>query len=963
MEQNINLPELTFYDFADTLGLIEKSVKKFEPTDITSQIINQTELTLASFNPMVVALYNGKITSMRELFPATSLTTFKNIINSLSTEDWRELRLTVALYSNNNQSYQNFEKSKVLARADIDKPYPLEELILKIEDTFGEHQPNILHRTYKGWHLFWLADEFIERKDRHLIENFVTFLNKIKFKNKATWIDRIDLFGAMTRIVNNDLKSYVYNPTLYSVKALREFDVKHLKSNYDYIIPDRLEFEDVLSHCSAYQTLDNTWETHSYRSWLYMSLLYAAKYILAESVVEKKKIYEEFIEKSLTYPNANLNKIKKQFQYSLKWVQKEDKLILPSCRALYISGICEKCPIFREKDGHIVSHPFRDSFKFQVNVDGFVIRNGRWYAKETDKEGNELLIEVCKEFKILKVLRKIMPSETVDYLKVLVDNKTYIVPKENKADAGLNLSSIANIIPIADKRRFRNLIEKYLYSLSFDKTNFIEVDFVGYRKRFNVKDYEYVVANENVSEQDLFGILYGYFQDNNSLTDYIPAKKGSYEKWKEAYIKLFKLQEPLSLYLVSFSLSHLLLDWYKETTGFLLTPIIALKGQSRVGKTKRSILSLALYGKPKEFSFGSITEARIKNQFGVIKTPIIIDEVVSRGSNFEKMRNLLYHIANASVKADAYKTAPPITVPIILTGEPQNFNLEKLFQEAQGLIRRVFTVLLKKETIKEDFWNAIDHDILPTLTKNYGWIFKHLNSFKTADLEGMFIDTKKVVDSLFNKFKGTLYEDHLTQITLSFVAFKIFYRDLGISEDEINETMIKISEYLLEKTEIMSDFLASDNSFEDFILDTANKLKEALSNRKELSGITLSQALTKSNVSLEGLDKEESSLMKLCFGKRYSSGNYYYANNVLIDTIYKESDINRLLNNKSQVSDNLWNTFVELYKSLILKKYDYKTASDIFEKFASSGLPEFTLKKNKTEVKEPEIEPEDVVDF
>jgi hypothetical protein len=962
MEQNLNFPELTFYEFADVLGLLERHVKKFEPTDLTAQITQQSELTLTSFNPMVVALFNDNLTPLYRIFPARDDTSFKNTINSLSTEQWKGLRFTIALYTDDNHSTENFVKSKALARADIDEQYSLEELILKIENTFGEYQPNLIHKTFKGWHLIWIADDFIERQEKHLIENFVDLLNSLKIKSEATWIDQIKLFTAMTRIVNNDLKCYMYNQVLYAKKDLKNIAVEKVESEYDYIIPTLAEFEDVLSRCAGYQMLDKTWETHSYFQWRDMTFLYAARYLLTESEAERQRIYNEYIEKASTYPNANIKEIKNKFQYALNWVPKDGKFKIPSCRSYYVPGVCEKCPVFREREGKIISHPFRDAHKFQVNINGFITRNGRWYAVEQDKDENVVMYEVCKEFKILKIIRKIMPAETIDYLKILVDNKTYIIPKDNKADAGLNLSVVANIIPIADKRRFRTLIEKYIYNLSFDKTNFIEIDFVGYRKRFNVKDYEYVVANENVSEQDLFGILYGYFQDNNNLIDYIPARKGNYEAWKQAYIKLFYLQEPLSLYLVSFSLSHLLLDWYKETSGFLLTPIIALKGQSRVGKTKRSILSLALYGKPKEFSFGSITEARIKNQFGVIKTPIIIDEVVSRGSNFEKMRNLLYHIANASVKADAYKTAPPITAPIILTGEPQNFNLEKLFQEAQGLIRRVFTILLKKETIEEDFWNAIDYDILPTLTKNYGWIFKHLNTFKTADLETMFIETKKVVDSLFNKFKGTLYEDHLTQITISFMAFKIFYRDLGISEDEINETIVKISEYLLEKTEIMSDYLASDNSFEDFILDTANKLKEAIANRKELTGITLSQALTKSNVSLEGLDKEESALLKLVFGKRYSDRHYYYANSVLVDTIYKDTDTNRLLSNKAQVSEKLWNSFVELYKALILKKYDRKTALSIFEKYTSSGMPEFEGNEDiQTDIEE--TEPQDTVDF
>jgi len=520
------------------------------------------------------------------------------------------------------------------------------------------------------------------------------------------------------------------------------------------------------------------------------------------------------------------------------------------------------------------------------------------------------------------------------------------------------LSTIANIIPIKNKRKFRDLIEAYVYKLQFENNSFIEVDFVGYRKKFGVKDYDYIVANENIAEQDLYGILYGYFHNNTNLADFIPSKKGNYDKWKEAYIKLFYLQEPLSLYLTGFALSHLLLDWYREETGFMLTPIVALKGESRVGKTKRSIISLSLYGKPKEFSFGSVTEARIKNQFGVIKTPLIIDEVVSKGNNFDKMRNLLYHIANTSIKADAYKTAPPITSPIVLTGEPKNFGLEKIFEEAQGLIRRVFTILLKRETILGNVWETIDNDILPTLSKNYGWIFKHLNAFKTTDLNTIFNKTKTLVEKRFEKFKGSLYEDHIIQISLSFTAFKIFYKELGISEKEIDKTLEMMSAYLLEKAEIVADFLSSNNSFEDTLLDIANKIKEAIQLKKELTGLSLSQALAKADISISGLDKDESALLKLVFGKKYKSGNYYYSDTVLTDTVNKDVDINRLVHNKELTNQKLWKDFTNLYKSLIKKKYDSKVAQSLLQHFVNAGLTEF-----KDDVKTEDVKTEEDVDF
>jgi hypothetical protein len=958
----MELQQIDFYTFADIIGLIERKKKKFNPQDLIVEVTNTNEMYLTSFNQMVIALNGDKLTNMKDLFGSTHDTAFRNRINTLSTEEWRELRFTTALYLNNNHAHSNLYKTKVIARLDADVNMSLNEFIFKLEDVFQEYLPNILHKTFKGWHAFWLAEDWIEGKDKHLIENFLGLLNSLKTKAKAVWIDKIDCFGAMTRIVNEDLPCYVYNQSLYSLDFLNNIKGKDISTELEYITPSLQEFEDVLAHCEAYQTWDNLWEVHTYDDWYVMTWLYAVRYTLSSSEAEKRIVYNEYVDKSLTWQKKapNIKEIEKQFKDALEWATEDGVLKLPSCRKLYISNICERCPLYREKEGVITSHPFRDKYKFEVEVEGFTVKNGRWYAIEVDKEGEEYLVEVCKEFKIIKILRKYMPSETVDYLKLLINNKSYVVEKDNKADGGLNLSTIANIIPLKDKRKFRTLIESYVYKMLFESSNFVEIDFVGYRKKFGVKDYEYVVANENVAEQDLYGILYGYFNNNTNLADFIPSKKGNYERWKEAYIKLFNLQEPLSLYLTGFALSHLLLDWYREETGFMLTPIIALKGESRVGKTKRSIISLALYGKPKEFGFGSVTEARIKNQFGVIKTPLIIDEVVSKGINFDKMRNLLYHIANASIKADAYKTAPPITSPIVLTGEPKNFNLEKLFEEAQGLIRRIFTILLKKETLHSVFWETIDNDILPTLSKNYGWIFKHLNAFKTADLNHMFNKAKAIVEKNFSKFKSTLYEDHINQITLSFVAFKIFYTELGISEKEIDKTLEVISAYLLEKAEILADFLTSDNSFEDTMLDIANKVKEAIAMKKELTGLPLSQALAKADVSINGLDKEESQLLKLVFGKRYKSGNYYYSETVLVDTIYKDTDVNRLKHNKELVNQKLWEDFVSLYKSLIKKKYDLKIAQGILNQFENAGMKEF-----KDEILEEQITNEEIeeVDF
>jgi hypothetical protein len=144
------------------------------------------------------------------------------------------------------------------------------------------------------------------------------------------------------------------------------------------------------------------------------------------------------------------------------------------------------------------------------------------------------------------------------------------------------------------------------------------------------------------------------------------------------------------------------------------------------------------------------------------------------------------------------------------------------------------------------------------------------------------------------------------------------------------------------------------------MLDIANKVKEAIAMKKELTGLPLSQALAKADVSINGLDKEESQLLKLVFGKRYKSGNYYYSETVLVDTIYKDTDVNRLKHNKELVNQKLWEDFVSLYKSLIKKKYDLKIAQGILNQFENAGMKEF-----KDEILEEQITNEEIeeVDF
>jgi len=948
------MQEVTFSQFLYSIGLLTVEKKVYKVGGITE------EKATYKFNDFALYFDSNEKMYKKWLDKYGVSETLPSIIDHLKADDYRHIRFTLGLY-NGTSSRQNFIKTKVIARLDTDKAMTLEELLIKLE-MFGDVKPNIIHKTYKGWHAFWIANDWFEKEDEPLIDRFASFLDSIRVKNGATWIDKIDGVGAMTRVICPELPAYIISGVSYTKENLEKLKIDKEYTDYTYITPTLTEFEDVFSQCQAIQILDNTWETHSYNQWFLMAWLYAVRYILSD---KNDDVEKEFVNNSLLWRKGKpdykniLNMFKSAEKHATKY---EETLILPSCKKLYMKGVCEKCPVFRKNaDGVVHSHPFRDANKFKIEIPGFIMEGDKWYAIEriTIKNGEieeevERKVELSKAFKITKLIRKVMPGETEYYMKMLTNNKYYIVEKDNRANAEIDLSEIANIIPIKHKQKFKKLIEDYIYILQSDPKTMVEIDFVGYRKKPYQQFWDFTIGNENVSELELYSVLYGYFaRDESVLIDYLPATKGSHDEWKQAYIRLFELKEPLILYLIGFFLSHFILDWYREEYGFALTPIVAIRGESRIGKTKRTLMALALFGKPKEFSFSSITEARVKNQFGIIKTPLFIDEVVSKGNDYEKMRSLLYHMANASIKADAYKTAPPITVPIVLTGEPNNFTLEKAFNEFNGLIRRVFTLLLKREEHLKGIWHEIDSVIFPTLNKNYGFIIKHLSAFQRNDLNKEYAKMYAFVRQMFNHFIDTLYEEHFTHITLSFMAFKFFYQDLGLPDKAIQENIELIALYLVNKSDLVKDLILTHNTFEDICIEASNKLVEAMNNKKEFQAYILTKALSVASITLPALDANEKKLFNLVFGKYYKSRNFGFTKTAILDHIYKEDDLERLKHNKSMCKISDWQEFVPVYKQLLHRKYERKIADSLCNFFSHGGLPEF-----KNDVETNETEPE-----
>ncbi len=185
------MKEVKFSEFLYAIGLVWKESKKKVHA---GELI---DLVYYKFNEF--ALYFDNDDKMYKKFVDKYGVSedISSIIDYLKADEYRSIRVALGLY-NGTVSRQNFIRTKVIARLDTDKAMPMEELMLKLE-MFGDLQPNVIHKTYKGWHALWLADDWFEKEDEPLIDKFVSFLDSIRVKNGATWIDRIDGVGAMTR--------------------------------------------------------------------------------------------------------------------------------------------------------------------------------------------------------------------------------------------------------------------------------------------------------------------------------------------------------------------------------------------------------------------------------------------------------------------------------------------------------------------------------------------------------------------------------------------------------------------------------------------------------------------------------------------------------------------------------------------------------------------------------------------
>ncbi|HEM56208.1 MAG TPA: hypothetical protein ENO30_05550, partial [Thermodesulfobium narugense] len=255
------------------------------------------------------------------------------------------LRVALGVYGTSKISYEAFEKTKVLCLIDIDKAVDFSQLMQAIERL--EWLPVYVKRTFKGYHLIYVAEDWIS--DKNLLKNLSEILfeqalphlealvvDKKKIENKSPLI-------AQTRIVSENLFCLKLRD-FYTKEEINEILREAVKISFNKEEKTYLSLEDitleklqeVYNTCGILQDLDKRWYNHSYSEWLLITHFYALKHL-----AEDNKAFEEFLRKSADYYNFKEDEAVKQFNYLVKWIKDNEERkegFLFSCG--YYQNVC-----------------------------------------------------------------------------------------------------------------------------------------------------------------------------------------------------------------------------------------------------------------------------------------------------------------------------------------------------------------------------------------------------------------------------------------------------------------------------------------------------------------------------------------------------------------------------------------------------------------------------------------------
>jgi hypothetical protein len=819
-------------------------------------------------------------------------------------EDLKHLRVFLAFFNPQengrlSQKHDYWVKFKAW-RYDIDYVYPedyIKELIGKLPLA-----PQIVKRSYKGWHLIYAFNDFIKREEveaykgynekyylPYMVYEILTKLLPFYLKELEPKLDinaskNISLIA--TRFISEELPAYKGNPRsnfiictaedfvrVYSFLTKKTFkydnnlDLNKVDlnkrdldkdglnkldlSNLDYgneesgfTVSDisKEEFYTAISRCGVIKALDEDWESHGYEEWFLMTTLYAIKILYAENEEEKKKLIQEFHDKSSRYDNYK----EKEAEYMLnKIIEYQSKgLKIHGCKRInevinpkYLDA-CKSCPHKKvDKEGNIYGH-YLFSYLHKENLEDDDIEIANWTLKNDgwimyDKE-------VGSYFYVLPYFRirsHYIVGDSEDEFIEIVDKRgrSYIKKVERRSDSykpSIEIVKSFGEINPKEINEAKLFLAKYIEKVKAKRG--VKIDFVGYKYIGN--DWDIIVGGYGkYSRKEISFIFHGKEMEGPDW--YIPEVKGSEKLFKITYQTLFNLNDPPLHLTIAHFLSWIGREFVKDRglIGYL-NPVMVLVGDTGTGKSVRVKIATALYGSPSLFSFTNITQASFNNNFPLVKSPFGVDEVIVKTALDErKFGELIYNITNIQGKMTFNNTYNPIEVPVCLTGETENLPIDKVFSNFRGLNRRSIVIEMTEN------WKGnskVLDDALNKLQLNHGHILSYARSLKDDD--------KKEIEDLINKIEAKLnfgnssFNDLRKHLALSLAMFYHFFiRYIGISKDEIEKKINSMIEFVtvqIYKKQIVK--VGETVDYMEEIINFIAKVEEALNSKKSLKNLS-----------------------------------------------------------------------------------------------------------------------------
>jgi hypothetical protein len=373
-----------------------------------------------------------------------------------------------------SQRQEYWDKFKAW-RYDIDDVnYTLEQVLELINKL--PLKPNIIHKSKKGWHLIYVFDRFVERKDvddfkkrkndnayvPYMVYEILTNLLPIYLKELESKLDvkaSNNISMIATRFISERLPAYVINPEYsletflkaYSFLTKKAFefesyydldkDLSDNKSPFTIQNIPKEEFNTGISRCGVFKALDEDWENHSYYDWFLMINLYAVKILYADNQEELEKLKQEFHEKSRRYPKYNYHEAEYYLNKAIEY--QRAGLKLPGCKFInenvsskYLKA-CQTCRYKKvDKDGNIYGHYLfsylnRENLEDEdITVKGWALKEDGWSIYNAE-DGS--YIQVLPYFKIRTYY---LVGEAEDEYVEIVDKRgrSYIRKVDRKKD-------------------------------------------------------------------------------------------------------------------------------------------------------------------------------------------------------------------------------------------------------------------------------------------------------------------------------------------------------------------------------------------------------------------------------------------------------------------------------------------------------------------------------------------------